>query len=311
MRLSDFPMDVLDCVIGDVRDERRLTQAMWGATHVVHAAALKRLDTVAEQPHEAFATNITGTMAVVDAALNAGGLQARKGLLALEPARRVLMLSTDKACQPENAYGSTKLAAEFYTVHANTYGHHRGIISSVLRYGNVLGSRGSAAHTWRRQARAQVPLRITNPDMTRFWITLPQAVDLVFWSFEHQQGGELFVPLLPATQVMTLASAIAEHTGWRKARYEVGGVREGGEKFHEMLLTPGEIARATLQDGPGFRVAVVEPTYQRWFACWPWQSKHAWFPWQVQRGFTSHTPDRWLSDPELRQMLDTFGEESY
>jgi UDP-N-acetylglucosamine 4,6-dehydratase len=202
---------------------------------VVHAAALKRVDALAYDPQESIRTNVLGAINVVDAALAAG-------------VRRVLAVSTDKAAGPANLYGGTKLLTEHLFAFAHAY---RG--AAVLpwfqgvRYGNVLGSRGSVLHAWRAQADAGGPLRVT-PGVTRFWVTLPQACRVVAWAAEYAPDGAVFVPRLPGSYLGTLARA-----AFPKVAHQGCALRVGGEKPHEWLLTGWELRAAQAvraEEGP-------------------------------------------------------------
>lgn len=220
-----FPISQHDCLrffIGDVRDASRLAQAMRGIDYVIHAAAMKIVPTAEYNPFECVRTNIHGAENVLQASLSAG-------------VKRVLALSTDKAVAPVNLYGATKLAAEKIFVAANSLGGPGGSKFSVARYGNVLGSRGSVVEVFRRMIRdGAETLPITDPRMTRFWITLRQGVDFVLNCLTEMQGGEVFVPKLPSMRVTDLASAIAPELPHRTV-----GVRPG-EKLHETLLARAE-----------------------------------------------------------------------
>ena len=216
--LSD---DRIRWIIGDVRDRDRLHWAMRDIDIVVHAAALKQVATAEANPSEVVATNIGGSLNVVSTALDAG-------------ARRVLLVSSDKACAPLNLYGTTKAVAEKLFVWANSDGP--GLFSCV-RYGNVAGSRGSVIPLWRSQVKAGT-LTLTDPNATRFWLTLDQGVDFVLWALTNMHGGEVFVPRLPSTRVSALASVVAPGCAWR--HIPLGA----GEKAHELLVSRDEARRA-------------------------------------------------------------------
>jgi len=222
--------------IGDVRDRDRLIRAMHGVDLVVHAAALKHVPICEFNPAEAVKTNIQGSQNVIDAAIEAG-------------VRRTVALSTDKAVNPVNLYGATKLCAEKLFVHGNVYAGSRDIRFACVRYGNVMGSRGSVIPLFKRQAESGV-LTITDRRMTRFWLSLSEAVDLVLHAVEEMRGGEIFVPKIPSMRVVDLARAIAPD-----ATIEEVGMRPG-EKLHEVLLTAEE-SRSTEDRGRHF---VVSPT---------------------------------------------------
>lgn len=274
-----IPDPRLDFFLGDVRDRDRLTLAFAPVDAVVHAAALKRVDSVARDPDEVFQTNVLGTRNVLRASHLSG-------------VHRVLLISSDKACYATNAYGVSKAQAEWMTVAYNVYGAPSGTFSSALRYGNVLGSRGSVVHVWRTQP---LPLTVTDPLATRFIVTMPQAVGLVMDALLEMQGGEIFVPRLPATSVLALAEAV------RPGMYYVeSGLRPGGEKRHETLLTAEEAERA-VDVG---RVSIVPPFFH------PWTEKPAWAnEAKVERSArTSESAPR-LGMEELRTMLETVPEE--
>jgi len=210
--------------LGDVRDKDRLKRAMVEIDFVVHAAALKRVDAVAYNPSEVVKTNVLGTMNVVDAALDAG-------------VRKVILISSDKAVNPINIYGASKFMAEQYAVHANSYVGKGHTAISVVRWGNVMGSRGSVVNTFRERAAKGLPLQITNPECTRFFITLPQAVCFTWNAHELMEGGEIYVPKLRAFMITHLAH-VFDHGPIRLV-----GLRPGGEKIHESLLNQEEMRR--------------------------------------------------------------------
>jgi UDP-N-acetylglucosamine 4,6-dehydratase len=213
-------------LIGDVRDRSRLYRAMQGADVVVHAAAMKQVPICEYNPAEAVRTNVDGAQNVIDAAIDAG-------------VRRTVALSTDKAVNPVNLYGATKLCAEKLFVHGNNYDGSRRSRFACVRYGNVMGSRGSVIPLFQDQARGGT-LTVTDKRMTRFWISLGQAVDLVLQALEEMEGGEIFVPKIPSMRVTDLARAIAPD-----AHVKEVGIRPG-EKLHEILLTEEE-ARQTAE----------------------------------------------------------------
>jgi len=195
MRLSGFDHSSLRYFIGDVRDAERLERAFVGVTVVIHAAALKQVPACEYNPFEAIQTNIIGGRNVIDAAINRG-------------VRRILALSTDKAVSPINLYGATKLCAEKMFIQANAYSGAQDTRFSCARYGNVLGSRGSVIPVFREQSK-RGKITITDPRMTRFWITLDQGVAFVIRCIEQMQGGEVFVPKIPTMGVMELVKAAA------------------------------------------------------------------------------------------------------
>src|ERR1700751_3009882 len=195
MRNAGFDHPSLRYFIGDVRDPARLERALAGVTVVVHAAALKQVPACEYNPFEAIQTNIMGGKNVIDAAINQG-------------VRRVLALSTDKAVNPINLYGATKLCAEKMFVQANAYSGAQDTRFSCARYGNVVGSRGSVIPVFQEQRRSG-KVTVTDPRMTRFWLTLEQGVRFVVSSIEQMHGGEIFVPKIPCIRMADLAEAIA------------------------------------------------------------------------------------------------------
>lgn len=206
--------------IGDVRDLSRLTRAMEGIDIVVHAAALKQVPTAEYNPFECIKTNVLGAQNVIEACLDSR-------------VRRVVALSTDKAAAPINLYGATKLCSDKLFVAANNIKGARDLRLSVVRYGNVMGSRGSVIPFF-LEARASGVLPITDPNMTRFNISLQQGVDMVLWSIGHARGGEILVPKLPSYRITDLATAIAPECEQR-----VVGIRPG-EKIHEEMITESD-----------------------------------------------------------------------
>src|SRR3984893_1679344 len=225
---QDFKDSRIRFFIGDVRDLERLNRAFDGVDIVIHAAALKHVIACEYNPFEAIRTNILGAQNVIEAAINQG-------------VRRVIALSTDKAANPVNLYGATKLASDKLFVAANNIaGGHRTRFS-VVRYGNVVGSRGSGVPFFKKQiANGCDHLPITDPNMTRFWITLQQGVDFVLKNFARMHGGETFVPKIPSVKVVDLATAIAPHLPQK-----IIGIRPG-EKLHEVMC-PADDSHLTLQ----------------------------------------------------------------
>lgn len=224
--------------IGDVRDKDRLCKAMHGVDYVVHAAALKQVPAAEYNPMECIKTNVHGAQNVIDAALECG-------------VRKVIALSTDKAANPINLYGASKLASDKLFVAANNMVGNRPTRFAVVRYGNVVGSRGSVVPFFRKLvAEGARELPITDPRMTRFWITLPQGVGFVLKSFERMYGGETFVPKIPSTRITELAEAIAPGLAHR-----IVGIRPG-EKLHEVMC-PRDDAHLTLEFPDHF---TIQPT---------------------------------------------------
>lgn len=264
--------------IGDVRDERRLQRAMHGVQYVVHAAALKQVDTAEYNPFEFVRTNVVGSQNVIEAAIDSG-------------VQKVVALSTDKASSPINLYGATKLTADKLFVSGNHYAAHHPTRFAVVRYGNVIGSRGSVIPFFRRLAAEGSPLPITDLRCTRFFITLGQAVEFVVDSFDQMQGGELYVPRIPSMRITDLAHAIAPG-----AELVDVGLRPG-EKLHEEMVSPEEGRRA-LRLGDRY---VLEPDRASWGYRAP-QGGTA-----VPPGFAyrSDTNDEWFTPEQIDRMLRT------
>ncbi len=226
MHAAGFNHPNLRYFIGDVRDQPRLRRAFDGVDIVVHTAALKQVPACEYNPMEAVKTNILGSSNVIDAALDAG-------------VEKVLALSTDKAVNPVNLYGATKLAAEKLFVQSNYYAGEKSTRMSCTRYGNVVGSRGSVVPVFIKQ-RNNGSITITDERMTRFWISLEQGVRFVIRCIEGMHGGEVFVPKIPSMTIMDLAKVIAP-----QAQVNITGIRPG-EKLHEVLISEDE-ARATVE----------------------------------------------------------------
>jgi UDP-N-acetylglucosamine 4,6-dehydratase len=239
------PLDkqgVLRFFIGDVRDQSRLELALRGIEIVVHAAALKQVPTAEYNPFECIHTNVLGAEYVVQSALRSG-------------VRRVIALSTDKAASPINLYGASKLASDKIFIAANNLSGVDGARFSVVRYGNVMASRGSVIPLFQRLVRQGAKsLPITDQRMTRFWITLPVAVDFVASCIETMTGGEIFVPKIPSMKVIDLAEAIAPGL-----THEIIGIRPG-EKLHEVMITEDD-ARNTIEFPDHY---VIQPSLSGW-----------------------------------------------
>jgi UDP-N-acetylglucosamine 4,6-dehydratase/5-epimerase len=268
---GDSPMRYF---IGDVRDRERLRRAFHNVEVVIHAAALKQVPACEYNPIEAVQTNIDGARNVVDAAIDAG-------------VQRLVALSSDKAVGPVNLYGATKLVSEKLFVQANSYSGADGCRFSCVRYGNVVGSRGSVIPLFRQQ-RETGQITVTDPRMTRFWITLDQGVRFVIRCAEQAQGGEVFVPKIPSMKISDLARVVAPGCDVR-----VTGIRPG-EKLHELLISEDEARNAIeLED-----MFVIEPLF-------PWWTNQRWNdgkrPVQGFR-YGSDTNSHWLTDDELRTM---------
>jgi UDP-N-acetylglucosamine 4,6-dehydratase len=264
--------------LGDVRDRDRLFRAFEGVDYVVHAAALKQVPALEYNPTEAVKTNVLGADNVVDAAIDAG-------------VKKVVALSTDKAVNPINLYGATKLVAEKIFVAANAYAGGR-VKFAAVRYGNVVGSRGSVIPLFQglhKQGIEDFP--ITDLRMTRFWITLEQGVDLVLRALDLAQGGEIFVPQIPSMKMVDLARSISP-----ACRFKVIGIRPG-EKVHETLVSEDEARTTRVVDG----TYVILPQ----FLDTEIVNRYGAFP-QVPEGFAyrSDTNDRWVTAEDLAYMMD-------
>lgn len=272
-----FPDERMRWFLGDIRDRDRLTRAFHGVDYVVHAAALKQVDTAEYNPIEYVKTNIMGSQNVIDAAIDTG-------------VKKVVALSTDKASSPINLYGATKLTADKLFIAANNLTQGFGTSLAVVRYGNVMGSRGSVIPLFQKLASEGKPLPITDSRMTRFWITLPQAVKFVVDSFDQMRGGELYVPRIPSMRIMDLVEAVAPGA----ATTEIG-IRPG-EKLHEEMIASDDSYRTVrLEDR-----YVVQPTVLEWWFAPPDGQA-------VEPGFSyrSDTNDQWLSPDDLRHMIAT------
>jgi UDP-N-acetylglucosamine 4,6-dehydratase/5-epimerase len=266
--------DRLRLLIGDVRDLSRLVRASRGVDVMIHAAAMKQVPACEYNPFEAVQTNVIGAENVVAAAIENG-------------VPLTLALSTDKAVNPVNLYGATKLAAEKIVVQGNAYAADSPARFAAVRYGNVVGSRGSVVPIFKAQAGTDL-LTITDERMTRFWITLDQVVDFVLDSLGRIGGGEIFIPRIPSMRVTDLAEAIAPH-----ARRETIGIRPG-EKVHELLVTEDE-SRHAFETGRGY---LILPEHASW------ELKHVEDGHPLAPGFrfSSADNDWWLTVDELREM---------
>lgn len=275
---KEFDHPSLRYFIGDVRDRERVERALRGVDIVIHAAAMKRVEACEYNPFEAIQTNIIGTQNIINQAIDCG-------------AEKVVALSTDKAVNPVNLYGATKLCQEKIVVQGNAYVGPKRTRLACVRYGNVVGSRGSVIPIFKEQM-ASGKFTITDERMTRFWITLAQAVRFVRSSAEMMMGGEIFVPKIPSMKVVDLAKAMNPD-----AKLDFVGIRPG-EKLHEVMITPDE-ARHAVELSDRF---VVEPEM-------PWWSKDAHQGKVLPDGFQyiSHTNDHWLSPNDLRDLMKREG----
>lgn len=233
------PQNRLRYFIGDIRDRARLTRALHGIDYVIHAAALKQVPALEYNPDEAVKTNILGAQNMIEACLEA-------------KVKKVVALSTDKAVSPVNLYGATKLVADKLFSAANNIRGLEGTKFSIVRYGNVLSSRGSVVPFFRDLvAKGVKQLPITDERMTRFFLTLPQAVEFVFNSFKHMHGGEIFTPKIPSFRITDLAEAVAGHRN-----FKVIGIRPG-EKLHEVLC-PRDLSSRIIEFKDFY---IIEPVY--------------------------------------------------
>jgi UDP-N-acetylglucosamine 4,6-dehydratase len=262
--------------LGDVRDKSRLLMAFRGVDFIVHAAAMKRVEACEYDPFEAVKTNVLGAQNVIEAAIERG-------------VGRVVALSTDKACSPLNLYGASKACSEHLFTAGNAYSGEGATRFSVVRYGNVLGSRGSVVPLFREQAKSG-SVTLTDPAMTRFWITLEQAARFVLSALERMTGGEIFVPRLPACRMPDLAAAVAPG-----AEVRVIGLRPG-EKLHETLITEDE-ARHTLDRGDHY---VILPE----FAWRPGAADETGEPVPAGWRYSSDASEALLDVDGIRRLLD-------
>jgi UDP-N-acetylglucosamine 4,6-dehydratase len=261
--------------IGDVRDVDRLKRAMHAVDYVIHAAALKQVDTGEYNPMEFIKTNVLGSQNVIEASIDAG-------------VKKVIALSTDKASSPINLYGATKLTADKLFVAANNYSIGYGTAFAVVRYGNVMGSRGSVIPFFQKLASENKPLPITDVRMTRFWISIDEAIKFVLSSLEIMTGGELYVPRIPSMKLIDLAQAIKPGV----ETVEVG-IRPG-EKLHEEMISI-EDSRRTILMGNRY---VVTPVVSEW-GYKPPQGKI------MGEGvaYRSDTNDLWITETEIRDFI--------
>ena len=276
MRTSGFDHPSLRYFIGDVRDAQRLQRAFSGVTVVVHAAALKQVPACEYNPFEAIQTNIMGGRNVIDAAIDKG-------------VHRVLAVSTDKAVNPVNLYGATKLCAEKMFVQANAYAGAQDTRFSCARYGNVVGSRGSVIPVFQEQRR-RGKITVTDPRMTRFWLTLEQGVRFVVNCIEQLHGGEIFVPKIPSMKLVEMADAIAPG-----CEVEYIGIRPG-EKLHEVLVSEDE-ARNTVELDDMY---VIQPAHS-WWKAENWKDGKV-----LSEGFrySSDSNPQWLTAEDLQELID-------
>ncbi|MDN4492204.1 UDP-N-acetylglucosamine 4,6-dehydratase (inverting) [Ureibacillus aquaedulcis] len=272
---QEFDDSRLRFFIGDVRDKDRLIRAFDGVDYVIHAAAMKHVDACEYNPFEAVKTNIHGAQNIVEAAIERG-------------VEKVIALSTDKACSPVNLYGATKLASDKLFVAANAYVGDKKTSFSVVRYGNVVGSRGSVVPFFNKIKHTGI-LTVTDERMTRFWITLDHGVQFVIDNLKRMHGGEIFVPKIPSMKVMDLAKAISP-----ECKIEIIGIRPG-EKLHEAMIMEDD-ARHTVEFEDYY---VIQPEFPWWSKSFAEGGK------ELPDGFayTSDKNSRWLMVDELRELV--------
>ena len=261
--------------LGDVRDLDRLKRAFHGVDYVIHAAALKQVDTGEYNPMEFIKTNVLGSQNVIDASIDAG-------------VKRVVALSTDKASSPINLYGATKLTADKLFVAANNYSFTYGTTFSVVRYGNVMGSRGSVIPFFQEIAAQGKPLPVTDLRMTRFWISIESAVKFVIDSLEMMTGGELYVPRIPSMKIVDLANAVAPGS-----KLEEIGMRPG-EKLHEEMISTDDSRRTVILENR----FIVTPVVAEWGYVSPKGSRMP-----EGQAYRSDTNDLWMSETDIKNFI--------
>lgn len=277
---GDFEASNLRYFIGDVRDTLRLERALNGIDTVIHAAAMKQVVASEYNPIECIMTNVMGAENIINAAINAG-------------AKNVIALSTDKAVNPINLYGASKLCSDKLFIAANNMTGDGGCRFAVVRYGNVIGSRGSVVPVFRKQMKSGT-ITITDPRMTRFWLTIRQGVAFVVRSLGMMQGGEVFVPKIPSMRITDLAAALAPD-----CNHEITGIRPG-EKLHEAMI-PADEAHQTLEFDEFY---VIRPSFRMWEPAgevsYEGQPGNA-----VPDGFsyTSDTNEQWVTSDEFKSIL--------
>ncbi len=268
---------ILRFFLGDVRDKDRLKRAFEGVDYVIHAAALKQVPAAEYNPFEFVKTNVMGAQNVIDAAIDMG-------------VKRVAALSTDKAANPVNLYGATKLCSDKLFVAGNSYSGSRETRFSIVRYGNVVGSRGSVIPFFLERRKTGV-LPITHPEMTRFWITLNQAACFVLNALYTMEGGEIFVPKIPSMRVLELAKLIGPH-----CKHEIVGIRPG-EKMHEMMVDQ-ESGLNTLDCGTHY---IVPPLLNFWNSSLKNQTAVRSCP--DGFAYTSDNNEQWVTPDEMKRMI--------
>ncbi|MBF0522488.1 MAG: UDP-N-acetylglucosamine 4,6-dehydratase (inverting) [Candidatus Omnitrophica bacterium] len=282
---SEYPC--LEYVLGDVRDKDRLMGVFEGLDYVIHAAALKQVPAAERNPEEYIKTNVIGAMNIIDAAL-------------YNKVKKVIALSTDKACNPINLYGATKLCSDKLFIAENNLSEadEQRTKFAVVRYGNVLGSRGSVIPFFKERAKTGV-LPITDLNMTRFWITLDQAVYFVLMALDRSKGGEIFVPRIPSMKITDLAKAICA-----KCKQQVVGIRPG-EKVHETLLSEDE-ARNTVEFKECF---IVQPNTRMRQQLTSGKSKNKGRICQEDFRYSSDSNSQWMTVEELKILVDKIADD--
>lgn len=273
---QEFHDERLRFFIGDVRDKDRLYRAFNGVDIVIHAAAMKHVDACEYNPFEAVKTNIHGAQNIIEAAIDRG-------------VEKVIALSTDKACSPVNLYGATKLASDKLFVAANAYVGDKKTSFSVVRYGNVVGSRGSVVPFFKKM-RETGTLPVTDERMTRFWITLEQGVQFVLDNLERMHGGEIFVPKIPSMRVIDLAKAIAP-----ECEIKIIGIRPG-EKLHESMIMEDD-ARHTVEFDDYY---IIQPEFPWWSKKYTKDGKKLSDTFE----YKSNKNDNWLTIEQLKILSD-------
>jgi len=261
--------------LGDVRDVERLKLALHDVDYVIHAAALKQVDAGEYNPIEFIKTNVIGSQNIIEASISSG-------------VKKVIALSTDKASSPINLYGATKLTADKLFISANNYSLRYGTQYSVVRYGNVMGSRGSVIPFFRKLAEQNLPLPITDKRMSRFWITLDFASEFILESFRVMQGGELYVPKIPSMKILDLALAVCPDSKLTEI-----GIRPG-EKLHEEMISSDDSRRTTILSDR----FVINPV----IADWGYKEPDG-LRMPENTPYRSDTNDQWLSREDIKSFL--------
>lgn len=274
---QEFTDERIRFFIGDVRDKDRLYRAFDGVDIVIHAAAMKHVDACEYNPFEAVKTNINGAQNIIEAAIDRG-------------VEKVIALSTDKACSPINLYGATKLASDKLFIAANAYVGEKHTKFAVVRYGNVVGSRGSVVPFFKKIRETGI-VPVTDERMTRFWITLEQGVQFVIDSLDRMYGGELFVPKIPSMNIMDLAKAVAP-----ECDVKIVGIRPG-EKLHEAMIMEDD-ARHTIEFDDYY---VIQPEFNWWKADYAKGGKRL----ADDFRYVSNENSEWLTVEELKNLVDS------